>query len=96
MAKTFTAGAWFILVGLVAGARVIADESDGLGPGDRAVLLGYARDTWRSVAAMAEGNELPADGLRHQPDGTWISTRKTTPTDIGSYMWSVLAGVSVL
>jgi hypothetical protein len=75
----------------VAGAGALSAESDDLGPHDREVLLGYARDTWRSVAAMADRGELPADGLRHQLNGTWELSVKTTPTDIASYLWSVLA-----
>ncbi len=58
---------------------------------DREELLGYARDTWRSVAEMGDASTLPADGLRHQIDGTWKAARKTTPTDIASYLWSILA-----
>ena len=89
---------WLILIGCVM-FNLVFDVSDELhaadavvwhGP-DREVLLGYARDTWRSVAEMGDASELPADGLRHQIDGTWKPTRKTTPTDIASYLWSILA-----
>jgi hypothetical protein len=43
------------------------------------------------MAAMAAGVELPADGLRRLQNGGWLMSRKTTPTDIGSYLWSTLA-----
>ena len=64
---------------------------DDLGPRDRDELLRYARDTWRSVAEMAAGDPLPADGLLRQSDGSWKPSQKTTPTDIGPYLWSTLA-----
>ena len=73
------------------GAGAIAAGADGLEARDREVLLGYARDTWRSVAAMADGRDLPFDGLRHHINGSWEPSLKTTPTDIASYLWSVLA-----
>ena len=80
-----------IVIALSTGVGAIAAEPDGLGVRDREELLGYARDTWRSVAAMADGSELPVDGLRHLVNGTWKPSPKTTPTDIASYLWSVLA-----
>jgi hypothetical protein len=80
-----------VLVPFSTGAGAITAEPDGLGTRDREVLLGYARDTWNSVAAMADGGELPVDGLRHHIDGSWEPSPKTSPTDIASYLWSVLA-----
>jgi hypothetical protein len=70
---------------------ISAADAGGLSRHDREELLGYARDTWKSVAAMSERCELPADGLRRLFTGTWEPTLKTTPTDIGCYLWSVLA-----
>jgi hypothetical protein len=70
-------------------------EPEGLTPEDRALLRTYARDTWRAVAAMADGTELPVDGLRRLPNRTWSASGKTTPTDIGSYLWSTLAARSL-
>ena len=35
--------------------------------------------------------ELPVDGLRRLANGTWEPSALTTPTDIASYLWSVLA-----
>jgi hypothetical protein len=80
-----------LFVILIAGVRALSAVPNGLKDGDRKELLGYARDTWKSVAEMADGSKLPIDGLRHQPDGTWKPSRKTTPTNIGAYVWSVLA-----
>ncbi len=80
-----------ILFFLMAGLSATAAEPDGLGHRDREELLGYARDTWRSVVAMGDSGELPADGLRHHKDGRWEPSAKTTPTDIACYLWSVLA-----
>jgi Putative glucoamylase/Protein of unknown function (DUF3131) len=80
-----------VMVVLSIGAGAVAAEPDGLEARDREVLLGYARDTWTSVTAMADGGELPVDGLRHLIDGSWEPSPKTTPTDIASYLWSVLA-----
>ena len=33
----------------------------------------------------------PSTRLRHQANGTWEPSVLTTPTDIASYLWSVLA-----
>jgi hypothetical protein len=79
------------LVALSTGMGAIAAEPDGLEALDREELLGYARDTWNSVVAMADDGVLPVDGLRHHIDGSWEPSPKTTPTDIASYLWSVLA-----
>ena len=81
----------FLMLILLAGARAISAEPDGLVERDRDELREYARATWRSVAAMADGAELPADGLRRLASGTWEPLQLTTPTDIASYLWSVLA-----
>jgi hypothetical protein len=53
----------------------------------RAVLAAYAEDTWASFVAMTYDNGLPADNL--SADGT--RSRYTSPTNIGSYIWSTLA-----
>ena len=79
-----------IAIALSTGGVAIAVEPDGLGGRDREELLGYARDTWKSVAAMADGCELPVDGLRHLSRDLG-ALPKTTPTDIACYLWSVLA-----
>ncbi len=62
-----------------------------LNPGERETLRRYARDTWKSFEAISRAGDLPADGLRRDQKGTWEPTRKTTPTDIAAYLWSILA-----
>ncbi len=76
---------------LVMGAGAFAADRDGLDARDREDLLGYARATWKSVVAMGEGGVLPVDGLFHRRDGTWESSAVTSPPDVASYLWSVLA-----
>lgn len=63
----------------------------GKGPkGDRAVLETYAADTWRSFETMSGGNLLPADNSC-EVDGEWTNSEYTSPTNIGTYMWSAIA-----
>ena len=45
------------LAHLAAGVRAISAEPDSLARRDREELLGYARDTWKSVAAMSSASE---------------------------------------
>jgi hypothetical protein len=82
------AAVWFLFV---VDVGALAADRDGLLPRDREELLGYARTTWNSVVAMGEGGALPVDGLFHQRDGTWKRSAVTSPPDIASYYWSVLA-----
>ena len=56
---------------------------------DRATLLRWAEDTWRSLVAMTpDATGLPADNIT----GDLASTRSgyTSPTNIGGYMWSAV------
>ena len=69
-------------------ARSATDE---LEPGEHDTLRRYARDTWKSFEVMARDGELPADVLRRTRQGQWEPTKKTTPTDVAAYLWSVLA-----
>ena len=68
---------------------------DELAPEECKTLRRYACDTWKSFQAMSREGELPADGLRRTTQGRWEPTKKTTPTDIGAYLWSVLAAESL-
>lgn len=62
-----------------------------LSVGERQQLLRYARDTWRSFAAMVDpGTGLPADNIDADLEPASRS-RYTSPTNIGSYIWSTLA-----
>jgi len=63
----------------------------GLGPDDRAMLADYARDTWRSIAAVADRGPLPADSLRFDTEGGWVADGLTSPTNIAAYLWSTVA-----
>jgi len=57
---------------------------------DRATLLRWAEDTWRSLVAMTpRGTGLPADNITGD---LARSTRSgyTSPTNIGGYMWSAV------
>ena len=57
-------------------------------PCARDTLMRYARDTWASMAAMADQDSgLPADVIEF---GGAVGAH-TSITDIGAYMWSTLA-----
>lgn len=68
---------------LGAGALSLSNE-------DRKQLADYARDTWRSVDALASIGPLPADAL-WRAGGTWSHTPYTSPTNIAAYLWSTIA-----
>lgn len=58
--------------------------------GDRATLLRYATDTWRSFEAMVdEDTGLPADNIDGDLDRDSRSGY-TSPTNIGAYLWSTV------
>src|SRR5271170_6556443 len=61
-----------------------------LGPADRVVLSGYARDTWRSFDALVQPSGLPSDMLSKNSKG-WTTAGYTSPSDIAAYLWSILA-----
>ena len=75
---------------LASAASTHAKASE-LSSGEREALRRYARDTWRSFEDMALENGLPVDGLVYRGQGLWDRSRKTSPTDIAAYLWSVLA-----
>jgi hypothetical protein len=56
-------------------------------PGNRDALTTYARDTWRSMVAMTYPSGLTADNIDAD---TRVPARYTSPTNIGSYLWSTL------
>jgi len=75
------------LTGLIVGPA--AARGHDIAP-DRAVLLEYARDTWASFGAMADpATGLPADNISGDLDPATRS-RYTSPTNIGSYLWSTV------
>ncbi len=58
---------------------------------ERATLLGYAKDTWRSFEELTGPNGLPADCVYHQGAGWSRRQTNTSPTNIAAYLWSVVA-----
>ncbi|MGC8642120.1 MAG: DUF3131 domain-containing protein, partial [Isosphaeraceae bacterium] len=58
---------------------------------ERAELLTYARDTWRSFDKLAFDSGLPADCMVRDASGWVVPSRQTSPTNIAAYLWSVLA-----
>jgi hypothetical protein len=80
-----------MIVTLLTGSSVASASSVGLGPDDRGVLADYARDTWRSIAAVADRGPLPADALRRTNEGGWVADGLTSPTNIAAYLWSAVA-----
>ena len=59
--------------------------------GIEATLLGYANDTWRSFQELTWPNGLPADCLYHEGNGWSRRLTHTSPTNIGAYLWSIVA-----
>jgi hypothetical protein len=80
-----------MIAALLPGLSVAHAAPAGLGPDDRVVLADYARDTWRSIAAVADRGPLPADSLRRTTEGGWVADGLTSPTNIAAYLWSALA-----
>jgi hypothetical protein len=76
---------------IVPSLSTASTTADRLGPDDRVVLADYARDTWRSIAAVADRGPLPADALRHTKEGGWVADGLTSPTNIAAYLWSAVA-----
>jgi hypothetical protein len=68
-----------------------AQAAAGKPPTTESVLRGYAVDTWRSMAAMADSRT----GLVSDNVGGSLDSRDraayTSPTNIGAYMWSAIA-----
>lgn len=58
---------------------------------ERAELLQYANDTWRSFERMTLPSGLPADSLIRDGGGWGSLSLQTSPTNIAAYLWSVLA-----
>ncbi|MCW5952702.1 MAG: DUF3131 domain-containing protein [Propionibacteriaceae bacterium] len=59
-----------------------------LPPGQRKRVLGWARDTWRSLVAMADPDTgLVADNIPGNLRGRAVYT---SPTNLGGYLWSAL------
>src|SRR6476659_5835132 len=76
--------------GVLTTTTPLATAAPATSTSDRAVLTTYAKDTWRSMAAMTDpATGLPADNI----DGalrTATRSRYTSPTNIGAYLWSTV------
>ncbi|HEY6746509.1 MAG TPA: glucoamylase family protein [Mycobacteriales bacterium] len=71
-------------------APLVAGPAHAGEPGDRQVLLGYARDTWRSMVALTDpATGLPADNMTG-PVTAPVRSGYTSPTNIGGYLWSTV------
>jgi hypothetical protein len=58
--------------------------------GDQRVLLGYARDTWRSMVALTDpATGLPADTMTGSVTAP-VRSAYTSPTNVGGYLWSTV------
>jgi len=84
------------LVGVSLESRTFAQaasemRASRLSPDERAELLRYANDTWRSFERLTQPSGLPADSLPRDGGGWGNPTMLTTPANIGAYLWSVLA-----
>jgi len=60
-------------------------------PEQRDILLKYARDTWHSFTDMTSDIGLPADHLCCSVNDQWTTASHTSPTNIGTYIWSTIA-----
>lgn len=58
---------------------------------DRAELRRYAVDTWKSMERLAYPSGLPSDRVHREGDGWREPAAETTPTNIASYIWCVMA-----
>jgi hypothetical protein len=78
---------------LLSSAAPVASASpqDGFTAADTATMMGYARDTWRSFAAMVDPRtSLPADNIAGDLSPASRSAY-TSPTNIGAYLWSTVS-----
>ncbi len=58
---------------------------------ERVELRQYAASTWRSIERLTLPSGLPGDSISRDGAGWSQPTRQTSPTNIGAYLWSVLA-----
>ncbi|WP_069815783.1 glucoamylase family protein [Streptomyces sp. TP-A0874] len=63
------------------------------GAADQRLLMGWFRDTYRSIEAMTTGLGLPADTIELDPAGRRPPrpSENTSPTNIGCGLWSAVA-----
>jgi hypothetical protein len=58
---------------------------------ERTTLLRYAKDTWSSFRELALPSGLPADILTRTGQAWSRPLTHTSPSNIGAYLWSILA-----
>ena len=79
---------------LGSGATLVAaptERANALTADERATLLQYANDTWRSFEKLTLPSGLPADSLSADGEGWSNPLSQTSPTNIAAYLWSTLA-----
>jgi len=83
------------LVGLLGSATAHAQSqpppASALAPPARATLKRYAEGTWRSMDRLTQPTGLPADRIHRKGSGWDVAVMETSPTNIASYIWCVLA-----
>jgi hypothetical protein len=79
--------------GLLSGSAPASEilPGDALTTAERAALLEYAKCTWRSLQELTWPNGLPADRICQVGGGWSRSLTHTSPTNIGAYLWSIVA-----
>jgi hypothetical protein len=76
-----------LILAALAVALVAAPPAGGATPPNQ-VLRAYAGDTWQSFVAMTYTETgLPADNV----SATGVRSRFTSPTNVGTYLWSTIA-----
>ena len=79
-----------LAAGVLTSTTPLATAAPSTSTSDRAVLTTYAKDTWRSMAAMTDpATGLPADNINGALD-TATRSKYTSPTNIGAYLWSTV------
>ncbi|NJQ02517.1 glucoamylase family protein [Streptomyces zingiberis] len=63
--------------------------------GDRALLLKWFRDTYRSIEAMTTDFGLTADKTDLSAGGRPVPSQETSPTNIGCGMWATVAAAGL-
>ncbi len=79
---------------LALGSTLLASPTgrvSGLTADERATLLRYASDTWRSFEKLTLPSGLPADSVSADSEGRSNLVSQTSPSNIAAYLWSTLA-----
>ncbi|APW60272.1 glucoamylase family protein [Paludisphaera borealis] len=88
----YVVGLFGMIVGLFGSSNAHGQPTaSSLAPADRAVLKRYAEDAWRSMDRLTQPSGLPADRIHRKGEGWDAAVMETSPTNIASYIWSVMA-----